>query len=120
VVPVQFCSKSVVNFYLSAFSTETTVGKDKFIIGVTYRPPNQDVQLFNMAFEKLLDKLTNCNGHKILLTGDFNINLLNYETHHDTGEFLNNIILHHQYPTILQPDFVLQIQLYLTTYSPTT
>ena len=33
--------------------------------------------------------------------GDFNINLLNYESHSDTNEFLNNIISHYLLPYTL-------------------
>jgi len=54
------------------------------------------------SFEKLFDILSNLNTYKILLIRDFNTNMLNYETHHDTGEFLNSIFSY-QYPTILQP-----------------
>ena len=37
--------------------------------------------------------------------GHFNINLLNYESHSDTNEFLNNMISHYLLPyTYIQPE----------------
>ena len=35
--------------------------------------------------------------------GDFNINLLNYESHSDANEFLNNVISNYLLPYILHP-----------------
>ena len=32
-----------------------------------------------------------------------NINLLNYESHSDTNEFINSMVSHHLLPHILQP-----------------
>ena len=35
--------------------------------------------------------------------GDFNFNLLNYESHTETNDFLNTMISHYLLPHILQP-----------------
>ena len=35
--------------------------------------------------------------------GDFNINLLNYQSRNDTNEFINSMVSHHMLPQILQP-----------------
>ena len=35
--------------------------------------------------------------------GDFNVNLLNYNTHNYTNEFMNNMISHYLLPHILHP-----------------
>ena len=35
--------------------------------------------------------------------GDFNLNLLNYETHDDTNDFLNSMISYSFLPYILHP-----------------
>ena len=37
------------------------------------------------------------------MMGDFNTNLLNYESHSDTNEFLNSVISHYLLPYILHP-----------------
>ena len=35
--------------------------------------------------------------------GDFNVNLLNYESHNDTNDFINTMISHYLLPHILHP-----------------
>jgi hypothetical protein len=79
------------------------VGTSKYLVGVTYKPPDYDIMSFNESFSKLLDMLNKFKKHKIILSGDFNINLLNYQSHQPTEEFLDNILSHHQYPVILRP-----------------
>ena len=37
------------------------------------------------------------------IMGDFNFNLLNYESHTETNDFLNTMISHYLLPHILQP-----------------
>ena len=39
----------------------------------------------------------------ICIMGDFNFNLLNYESHNDSNEFINFMVSHHLLPHILQP-----------------
>ena len=39
----------------------------------------------------------------IFCMGDFNVNLLNYNTHNYTNEFMNNMISHYLLPHILHP-----------------
>ena len=42
----------------------------------------------------------------IFCLGDFNVNLLNYNTHNYTNEFMNNMISHYLLPHILHPTCV--------------
>ena len=39
----------------------------------------------------------------LFIMGDFNFNLLNYESHTETNDFLNTMISHYMLPHILQP-----------------
>ena len=39
----------------------------------------------------------------ICIMGDFNFNLLNYESRSDTNEYINSMVSHHLLPHILQP-----------------
>ena len=39
----------------------------------------------------------------LFIMGDFNFNLLNYESHTETNDFLNTMISHYVLPHILQP-----------------
>ena len=52
-----------------------------------------------------LDKLSKENK-TIFLLGDFNINLLNYDIHLTTNEFLDSFSCHYFLPYILQPSRV--------------
>ena len=71
-------------------------------IGVIYRPPNTDLIKFNSNYNNLLSKLSK-EKSKCYIAGDFNINLLNYETHSATNEFLDNTFSNCLYPVITQP-----------------
>ena len=63
--------------------------KDKnVIIGVIYRPPGTDLEIFNEHISISLNKLKN--EHKFCyLMGDYNVNLLNYSKHRETTDFVD-------------------------------
>ena len=54
---------------------------------------------------ELLDKLSKENK-TIFLLGDFNINLLNYDIHPPTNEFLDSLSSHYFLPHILQSSMI--------------
>ena len=65
--------------------------RDKIIIiGVIYRPPNSDLDAFNSSISLLLSELMQENKHCYIM-GDYNINLLNYENHQLTAEFVDQL-----------------------------
>ena len=67
---------------------KTTLNKCRnVVIGVIYRPPNSDIVTFNDSLAVVLEKLKNENKICYLL-GDYNIDLLNYERHIATSEFI--------------------------------
>ena len=73
------------------------------IVGCIYRHPSMSVHEFNNNFlDVLLEKLTKENKNIILL-GDFNINLLNYDNSSETAYFLNNMCSNALFPFITQP-----------------
>ena len=61
-----------------------------------------DVLDFNSLINQLLDKISKEQRH-IFLLGDFNINLLNYNEHQHTNEFLDSLASNSIIPYILQP-----------------
>ena len=70
------------------------IDKDAFsknknvIIGVIYRPPGTDLEIFNEHISILLNKLKN--EYKFCyLMGDYNVNLLNYGKHRETTDFVD-------------------------------
>ena len=66
-----------------------------------YRHPNTDVQEFLNFTDNLLQKFTK--EKSLFFMGDFNLNLLNYETHFDTNDFINSVISSSLLPYILHP-----------------
>ena len=64
--------------------------RKNIIICIVYRPPSQNVSSFLSKYSDLMEKISNENKICYLL-GDFNLNLLNYDSHALTGEFLDGI-----------------------------
>ena len=64
-----------------------------------YRHPNTDAQESVNYLDNLLQKLGKENIH-IYLMGDFNLNLLNYESHSDTNDFINTMVSHYLLPYV--------------------
>ena len=82
---------------------KTQLGKDKnVIIGVVYRPPNGDIDLFNTYMSELLSKIKSERKYVSCL-GDYNISLLNYDTHGPTQEFADLMYSHSLFPCITKP-----------------
>ena len=76
------------------------------IIGNIYRPPNSNIDIFLLALELILKKL-DCkefkNAEEILISGDFNINVLSHLNHAPTNRFLSLMLTHSFMPTITLP-----------------
>ena len=84
------------------------IGKDQLhsnrdiVIGVIYRPPNRDIVSFNDKLSITLDRIKRENKLCYLL-GDFNINLLNHDSHINTGEFIDLLSTYSFLPLITRP-----------------
>ena len=72
------------------------------IIGIIYRPPNTDVQMFNEYLTNILDMIKSENKSSYLL-GDYNLNLINAENHDPTQEFLDLMYSYALFPCITKP-----------------
>lgn len=83
--------------------------KEYFIIGNIYRPntgPQASIKRFNSILSDILSNIrkdTNLNNGKIILLGDININLLNFEIHQDTNEYLDLLLANELLPLITLP-----------------
>ena len=77
--------------------------KSNIIVGVIYRHPSMDLNDFNCNYLNQL--LENISKEKkfIFLLGDFKVNLLNYNEHNQTNEFLDSLASNSFIPLILQP-----------------
>ena len=72
------------------------------IIGVIYRPPDRSPLPFVTNLSSTLNKI-NLENKPCFVCGDFNINLLNSTSHHDSSEFLNQMYTANFYPLINKP-----------------
>jgi hypothetical protein len=86
----------------SVFIELNCPSKEKIIIGALYRPPGTDLPLFNNEFECMLHKLILKNT-KVILAGDYNINLLNHSINAATENFLNILYAQSLLPMIKRP-----------------
>ena len=78
--------------------------KGNIIVRVIYRHPSMDLTDFNCNYlNKLLENISK-EQKSIFLLGDFNVNLLNYNEHNQTNDFLDSLASSNSFiPLILQP-----------------
>ena len=72
------------------------------IIGVIYRPPDTDINTFNIHIEQCLSKIKS-EKKLAYISGDYNINLLNVDKHAASQEFIDIMYSHSFFPCITKP-----------------
>ena len=72
------------------------------IFNVVYRPPNGDLNVCENFFKKILSDSTTVNK-TFFLAGDFNINLLDFETNKKVQSLVNIMFEFSMIPTINKP-----------------
>ena len=72
------------------------------IVTVIYRPPNTDTRLFTEKLGVLLDCIRN-EKKLCYLIGDYNIDILNYDSHSATADFVDMLYSHAFLPLINRP-----------------
>ena len=75
--------------------------KTNVIVSCIYRHPNTDLNEFNDYINNLLDKLLKENK-TVFLLGDFHVDILNYDQHSLTNEFLDSLSFYMLLPPITQ------------------
>ena len=80
---------------------KSSIGR-AIVVGVIYRPPDQDINEFSITMSTILDKLKS-EKKGTYLYGDYNINLLNTDKHVPTAEFLDTMFSYFMYPVINRP-----------------
>ena len=81
---------------------EITKNKKQYIIGGIYRHPDQNISGFSAALDDVLNSIA-AKRTPCIIAGDININLLKYESHADTTDYINNLLTKNFLPTILMP-----------------
>lgn len=74
----------------------------KVVMGCIYRPPDTNLQEFLVDLNSLLNKLSHENK-SVYLMGDFNINLLNSNSHSLTADFIETLFSYFYIPLINKP-----------------
>ena len=72
------------------------------VCAVIYRHPNGNLDHFKDYFYEVIDKISN-ESKLCSLLGDFNLNLLNFESHNTTGDFVNTLASYYFQPHIIKP-----------------
>ena len=101
----ELCASIVDDLCISSYETETifieiTLNNKKELFGVVYRRPNSDVDLFISKLEILLNKVhnTSCN-----IAGDFNLDLLKYDTNRYVQDYVEMMFCKGFFPCINRP-----------------
>ena len=76
--------------------------KKNILCCCSYRHPSSNPLKYREHLEFIFHKIAR-EKKNIFIMGDFNINLLNYENHPETNEFLNSMNVNSFLPYILQP-----------------
>ena len=101
-------TRNYLNIYKSSELESTLIEiinhkKSNILVGCFHRHPVIDLNEFNDYYlHELLHKLSSENK-SVALLGDFNVDLMKYDTHHSTNEFLDSLSSHLFLPHITQP-----------------
>ena len=88
---------------MESFSIEILNKKCKnIILNTIYRPPNGDIETCENYFKNLFAKNDTVNKH-IVLAGDFNLNVLDFENNKKVENFINLMFRYGMIPTINKP-----------------
>ena len=85
----------------------TNKSKFKIIVNL-YRIPNTSMKSFIEVVNNLLIALKSLKSEEIIIAGDFNINLIRFNDHGLTNDFLNTLISHSFLPLITLPSRITQ------------
>ena len=72
------------------------------IVGIVYRPPDQNLNEFLCDLDIVLNKFSNENK-SVFLLGDWNVNIMNHSKHEATSQFLDTLYSKMFFPLISRP-----------------
>ena len=90
------------NLIESQFAEIIVPNGKNVIIGIVYRPPNHNVDLFMEKFNQILFNISKSNKDCYIM-GDYNIDLFHLDKHSPTQEFVDSLYSHTFYPLINRP-----------------
>ena len=81
---------------------ETVVHDHKVVIGVVYKPPESNTDIFVAHFSDLMGVISK-ERKQCILMGDFNLDLIKVDIHNQTKDFVHSLYTNAFYPTISKP-----------------
>ena len=81
---------------------ESVMHDHKIIIGVIYKPPESNTDIFVAHFSDLMGIISK-ERKQCILMGDFNLDLIKVDTHNQTKDFVHSLYTNAFYPTISKP-----------------
>ena len=79
--------------YESIF-TESVMHDHKIIIGIIYKPPESNTDIFVAQFSDLMGIISK-ERKQCILMGDFNLDLIKVDTHNQTKDFVHSLYVMH-------------------------
>ena len=92
--------------YMESLALEIDLTCQKINLACIYKPPSTNVNFFTDKFMDYIDLLTK--KHTTYICGDFNIDLLKYESHKDTKFFIDQMFSSGLFPLINKPTRITQ------------
>lgn len=93
--------KTINSNNMESLFIEIALHKTKTVrVGCVYRAPNTDISEFNNELQTILEEN---NNKSMFICGDFNIDLLKYECHQNSQDFVNQLFSFGFYPLINMP-----------------
>lgn len=100
-VCTEYSLKSCVDCKVENVWIKLTKNRDEYIIGGMYRHPAGSVDEFTKQLDFILSNIPS--KYTVILTGDININLINYESHAQTKNYTDMLISSSYLPVLLLP-----------------
>ena len=91
------------NDSLECLFVEITHGCNRILIGSIYRPPSGDVTRYFESLENLMSSIVHRNYRSIIISGDFNLDLLNSDNDNNCSNFSNIMFCNSFIPIITRP-----------------
>ena len=81
---------------------EVSNSNRKYVVAGIYRHPNSNISHFCKQLENSLELVTKSKT-PCVIAGDINIDLIKYNTHHDTTDYVNSLLVNNFMPVIIMP-----------------
>ena len=95
-------NKFIQSLFIEIPKSSIVGSKNDVVVGVVYRPPDTDINVFTMYIKQILSTLKS-ESKIVYITDDFNINLLNIDQHIPSSEFVETMYTYSFFLLINKP-----------------